>query len=185
MSTPDHDPVNHPKHYTSHPSGVEAIEIARHASFNIGNVIKYCWRSGLKDGNPSVQDLRKAAWYLNDEITRLECKPDHVLDMAPGEGIAKIFRGEYHNDVKEGIDEVARAINEAVNPDYQTPPTGFQKELEGLINCYSLESGSDTPDFLLAEFLCDVLEVWNKAVVAREKWYGRVTEPVSPENWPT
>ena len=116
MNDKPHDPVNHPKHYTSHPSGVEAIEIARHASFNIGNVIKYCWRSGLKDGNPSVQDLRKAKWYLEDEIRRIEGKPDHVLDMAPGEGIAKILRGDYHNDVKSGIDDVAAKINEAVNP---------------------------------------------------------------------
>jgi hypothetical protein len=66
------DPVNHPPHYTAHPSGVECIEVTRHMSFNIGNVIKYCWRSGLKDGNSDIQDLRKAAWYLNDEISRRE-----------------------------------------------------------------------------------------------------------------
>lgn len=94
----NHDAINHPKHYTSHPSGVECIEVTRHMTFNIGNVIKYCWRSGLKDGNPNVQDLRKAAWYLNDEIRRLEGKPEHVLDMAPGEGIATIRQGGFDGD---------------------------------------------------------------------------------------
>ena len=64
------DPVNHPSHYTSHPSGVECIQITEHLNFCIGNAIKYLWRAGLK-GN-AVEDLRKAAWYINREINRLE-----------------------------------------------------------------------------------------------------------------
>lgn len=43
------DPVNNPKHYTSHKSGIECIEITRHMTFNIGNAIKYLWRNGQKD----------------------------------------------------------------------------------------------------------------------------------------
>ena len=66
------DPVNHPKHYNSHPSGVEAIEIMRHMTANVAQVFKYCWRAGLKNGSPTSQDLRKAAFYLNDEIERVE-----------------------------------------------------------------------------------------------------------------
>lgn len=69
---PVHDPVNHPSHYTSHPSGVEAIEITRHMGFNLGNAVKYLWRNGLKDGQPAVQDLEKAVWYIQDEIKRLK-----------------------------------------------------------------------------------------------------------------
>jgi hypothetical protein len=65
-----HDPVNHPSHYTSHPSGVECIQITRHMNFNLGNVVKYLWRAGQKDGEPTIQDLEKARWYLNDEIER-------------------------------------------------------------------------------------------------------------------
>ena len=42
------DNVNHPKHYTSDPSGIECIDITRHRNFNIGNAIKYLWRAGLK-----------------------------------------------------------------------------------------------------------------------------------------
>lgn len=48
----------------------------------------------------------------------------------------------------------------------------FQQELESLINLYSMENGSDTPDFLLAEYMMDSLRAFNKAVSAREKWYG-------------
>lgn len=66
------DAVNSPKHYNSDPSGVQCIEITRHRNNNIGNVIKYLWRNGLKDGNSNIQDLKKGAWYLNDEIQRLK-----------------------------------------------------------------------------------------------------------------
>lgn len=65
------DPVNNPVHYTSDPSGVECIEITRHRNFNIGNAIKYLWRAGLKDEAAHVQDLKKAVWYIQDEIKRL------------------------------------------------------------------------------------------------------------------
>ena len=71
-STPRSDAINHPEHYISHPSGIECIEVTRHMSFNAGNVIKYLWRNGLKDGEPSLKDLKKAAWYLNDMIDQLE-----------------------------------------------------------------------------------------------------------------
>ena len=61
-----HDPVNHPKHYTSHPSGVECIQSTRHMGFNLGNAVKYIWRCDLKRN--SVEDLEKAIFYLQDEI---------------------------------------------------------------------------------------------------------------------
>lgn len=65
-----HDPVDHPRHYTSHPSGIECIQVVRHMSFNIGNAIKYLWRADIK-GAP-IEDLKKAAWYIADEIKRRE-----------------------------------------------------------------------------------------------------------------
>jgi hypothetical protein len=65
-----HDPVNHPTHYTSHPSGVECLDITRHYNFAIGNAIKYLWRAGLKD-DAQIQDLKKAIFYIEDEIKRL------------------------------------------------------------------------------------------------------------------
>ena len=63
------DPVNHPKHYTEHPSGVECIEITEHLNFCVGNAIKYLWRAGLK--GEQVEDLRKARWYIDREISRI------------------------------------------------------------------------------------------------------------------
>jgi hypothetical protein len=64
------DPVNHPDHYRSHPSGVECISITEHMNFNLGNAMKYIWRAGLKTTDPT-QDLQKARWYLDREIARL------------------------------------------------------------------------------------------------------------------
>ena len=66
------DAVNHPSHYKSHPSGVECIAITEHFNFNIGNAVKYLWRCGLK--RSPIEDLKKAAWYVNREISRLEKK---------------------------------------------------------------------------------------------------------------
>lgn len=75
---PVNDNVNHPKHYTNHPSGIECIEITRHYCFSIGNAIKYLWRAGLKteegmtNKQKEIEDLKKAIWYINDRIKQLE-----------------------------------------------------------------------------------------------------------------
>lgn len=63
------DPIN-PVHYRKHPSGIECIDITRHMNFNIGNSIKYLWRY-LDKGDP-VENLKKAQWYIDDEIRRLQ-----------------------------------------------------------------------------------------------------------------
>lgn len=65
------DVVDNPRHYRSHPSGIECIEISEHMSFCLGNALKYIWRAGKKTESP-IQDLQKAAWYLEREILRLE-----------------------------------------------------------------------------------------------------------------
>lgn len=64
--------VDHPKHYNSNPSGVEAIDVIEHMTFNVGTAMKYLWRCGLKDGEPQIRDLKKAQWYLTREIHRIE-----------------------------------------------------------------------------------------------------------------
>ena len=64
------DNVNKPPHYTAHPSGVECIQVTEHMNFCLGNALKYIWRAGLKQNE--VEDLKKAVWYLNREIERLE-----------------------------------------------------------------------------------------------------------------
>ena len=62
------DMVNHPPHYTSHPSGVECIQITQHMNFCLGNALKYLWRADSK-GSP-IEDLEKAVWYIQCEIAR-------------------------------------------------------------------------------------------------------------------
>jgi hypothetical protein len=62
--------VNHPTHYTSHPSGIEAIQITEHMNFLLGNAIKYIWRADLK--GKAIEDLKKAVFYINREIERRE-----------------------------------------------------------------------------------------------------------------
>lgn len=51
--------------------------------------------------------------------------------------------------------------------------TAFAQRLESLINAHSQENGSDTPDFILAQYLLGCLAVFNDVVKRREKWYGR------------
>lgn len=77
------DRVNHPSHYTwlKDICGIEVIDITRHMDFNLGNVIKYTLRSGYKkeqgmtDGEKALEDLRKAEFYLKDEIKMREKSP--------------------------------------------------------------------------------------------------------------
>lgn len=64
------DNVNHPFHYTSHPSGIECIQVTEHMGFCPGNAIKYIWRAALK--NDPIENYQKAIWYLNREIERLK-----------------------------------------------------------------------------------------------------------------
>lgn len=77
MSDLKPEAVDHPKHYNSHPSGIECIDIIEHMTHNCGAAVKYVWRTGLKPREltganaDTIEDLRKAVWYLNREIERL------------------------------------------------------------------------------------------------------------------
>lgn len=69
--------VTKPIHYTSHPSGIECIQIAEHYNFCIGNAFKYLFRAGLKQDadktakDKEIEDLRKAIWYIERQIKNL------------------------------------------------------------------------------------------------------------------
>jgi hypothetical protein len=73
------DNVNHPSHYNSNSAQcscgrrIECIDVTRHMNFNLGNAMKYIWRCDAK-GN-YLEDLKKAVWYLRDEIAKHEGKP--------------------------------------------------------------------------------------------------------------
>lgn len=66
------DMVNHPDHYTS--GGIETKDFirAKNLTYNLGNAVKYITRSGKKAGACPVEDLKKAVFYLNDEIEAME-----------------------------------------------------------------------------------------------------------------
>ena len=65
-----HDEVNHPAHYTAY-VGVEVIQLTEQMNFNRGNAVKYIARAGLKSYETEIQDLEKAAWYIQREIERV------------------------------------------------------------------------------------------------------------------
>lgn len=60
--------VNHPDHYNQHPANIECIDVIEWFNFNIGSAIKYLWRADFKQS--AVEDLEKAAWYIQREIER-------------------------------------------------------------------------------------------------------------------
>lgn len=64
------DPVNQPDHYTWHPA-IECIKVTQEFNFNLGNAIKYIWRAGRKQEQPTIQDLEKARKYIEFEIDRI------------------------------------------------------------------------------------------------------------------
>jgi hypothetical protein len=70
--------VNHPGHYNDHPSGVECITVAEHMGFNLGNALKYIWRADLKEN--AIEDLRKAAWYIERELQKRGATPAPKVD---------------------------------------------------------------------------------------------------------
>lgn len=71
QSPAPYEKVDHLKHYNLHPAGIECIDVIEEMSFNLGNAVKYIWRSGLKPDSKSDEDLAKAEWYLKRERERL------------------------------------------------------------------------------------------------------------------
>lgn len=74
------DKVNHPSHYLwlKDKAGIEVIDITRHMDFDLGNAIKYILRAGHKteegydNRSKTIEDLKKAVFYINDKIKTLE-----------------------------------------------------------------------------------------------------------------
>ena len=66
------DMVNHPSHYTD--GGIETIDFieAKKLPYHLGNAVKYISRAGKKDPEKTVEDLKKAVWYINRYISKLE-----------------------------------------------------------------------------------------------------------------
>ena len=141
------DKVNHPSHYTwlKKLCGIEVIDITRHMCFNLGNVVKYVLRAGRKseegysDFDKEIEDLKKAKWYLEDEI-KLRSGEDtsdqaqinalkkeiseyeetvakltetiHRLKSSPIEGIVKLSKKE----IQSIYDNISLAPDDIIQP---------------------------------------------------------------------
>lgn len=99
------DPVNHPKHYTEHPSGIEAIQITEHMGFNLGNATKYIWRCDLK--KDAIEDLKKARWYIDREIAKREAEAKKASE-------AKFTAGLWTQGIKSGTITSAKLDEDAI-----------------------------------------------------------------------
>ncbi len=107
---------------------------------------------------PSQESIEAAAQvWCRDECKKI------VMDTT----LAYAFAAVLDEQIEKRRNEVS-----ALTPEQQSLIT-FERGLQDLINRYSIENGSDTPDFMLARYLTDCLKAWNTGVKAREKWYGR------------
>ena len=87
------DTINHPAHYTT--GNIEVIDFIedKNLSYCRGNIIKYVVRAGIKDPLTEVEDLKKARWYIDREIKRMEGevhKWQQILDLFKG-GAFKVW----------------------------------------------------------------------------------------------
>ena len=74
MGTVNNDVVNHPSHYNT--GKIEVIDFIddQGLGFCLGNAVKYIARAGKKNKSKTVEDLKKAIWYLDHEVARLTCR---------------------------------------------------------------------------------------------------------------
>ena len=75
-----------------------------------------------------------------------------------------------HHTAQESAAQIVEQMNTPL--DTIEPATSFLKELTHLLNRYSKENDSNTPDFILAEHLVDCLTALNRAIKKRSGWYG-------------
>lgn len=125
---PEHDPVKHPTHYTSDAKcgtcgeSIECIEVARVHSFTRGNAIKYLWRAGAK--GDTVEDLKKAIWYIEDEIAQLEGRPNpnvhRLLPNAMTTVEQEIIKDEFERSVGHPVGMVtsSKVTDKGLEVDY-------------------------------------------------------------------
>ncbi len=102
MSIKNNDRVNHPRHYTNHPSGIECIQVTEHMNFCLGNAVKYIWR--CDDKGDALENFRKACWYIEREIERRQrleegqktapyCELCGKLDSSTDKGVCPACQG--------------------------------------------------------------------------------------------
>lgn len=135
-------------------------------SFEIEFFNQYKEYSGLEEAEWTfVASPFKTLADETNTVTKARIREITMQPLNPG----------FPKDVIKMIDDANPTTEDSDVESQDTPwaPSPFVLELESVINRHSMENGSDTPDHILAEFLGDVLDAWNQALVKREKWYGR------------
>jgi hypothetical protein len=108
------DPVNYPSHYTT--GKIEVIDFIKdkELGFCLGNAVKYIARAGKKDPTKTVEDLEKAVWYLNHEITHLGEKPQPNVIYDVLTQIADLIEdlsGDECDVISYHDDQIIKALN--------------------------------------------------------------------------
>ena len=129
------DFVNHPPHYTSHPSGVECITVTEHMGFCLGNAVKYIWRAGEK--GDAITDLRKARWYLDREIARLE------RDSSPGENSLADADRALVAELLASLAEWERTSGPPVRENSPTDPIDWKRVARALLDSANATQDGD------------------------------------------
>lgn len=114
-----HDPVNHPRHYVNHPSGVECIDLVEHLDFNLGNAIKYLWRAGLKERSTANEDLSKALWYLRRSKAQFDRLSEKTMWFDDGSAFESVLNRVVSKPVIGPLHEVlvVLLLNLSVDPE--------------------------------------------------------------------
>ena len=75
--------ISHPLYYGGKENPTEAIKVIEswNLNFHLGNVVKYISRAGKKDPSTSIEDLKKAQWYLNRYIEQIELSKIEDIDI--------------------------------------------------------------------------------------------------------
>lgn len=91
----------------------------------------------------------------------------------PEPGPGSVFTAEHIEAAKKmWFDDVSAITGIDTLPPPVDRYTRFRDELQQVINSKSMENGSDTPDFMLAEFLTDALMSFDRLMQRRDSWYG-------------
>ena len=121
------DAINHPSHYTQY-KGVEVIDITEQLNFNRGNAVKYIARAGYKSEDTEIQDLKKAKWYVEREISRLADGGSEYANTADSEALVEQMnynRGtavaaichagtDYTNNISTALYKAARFLSREI-----------------------------------------------------------------------
>jgi len=152
---------------------VEGIHYKRYITYllNGGVQIGYCEFDGMLF-NWSNKGIHKQ-YEISDIIPiKEECLEDQLCDGT----VYKFSIEEVILDFLESLKKWNENIfNEPVPTEVLTKESKFHRDLTSLINKYSKENESNTPDFLLANYLVECLGTFNRVINSRESWYGRIS----------